>query len=629
MNQAAASSDRYRAEYDKSIADPNGFWLEAAQALDWERGPTTGLTHDDAPWFADGTLNLCHNAVDRHVEAGRGDDPALIYESPVTGTNRTYSFAELQSEVAHTAGMLRDLGAGQGDRIIIYMPMIPQAVFAMLACARIGAIHSVVFGGFSAVELAKRIDDCTPTVLLTASCGIEGAKVIPYMPIVEDALMQAQADRPRVAVWQREQCEAELSHDRDIHWQAAVTAAQPAPCVAVASDHPLYILYTSGTTGKPKGVVRETGSYGVALAWSMPNIYGVNSGETYWAASDIGWVVGHSYIVYGPLINGNATVLFEGKPVGTPDAGVFWQIAAKHNVSVLFTAPTAIRAIRAADPDGELLAKADPSCLRALFLAGERADPDTVEWIGAQLDRPVIDHWWQTELGWPALATCIGLGSRPAPIGTAGYPVPGFGFAVIDSEGEKVPADTTGNLVIGKPLPPGSFRALWNNTEGYSGYFSAFDGCYATGDAGVIGSDGATRVMGRTDDIINVAGHRLSTGQIEEVVAACECVVECAVIGGADQLKGEVPVVFFVAAAGGTNDPAAQIVTAVRQSISPIAAPRDCIAVDVLPKTRSGKILRNLLRAITNGDEVVIPQTIENPDVVDAIIAKYAQRKLA
>ena len=617
----------YEATYSSSIADPNAFWLDAAQTLDWDRAPSTGIADNDAPWFADGYLNLCHNAVDRHVDAGRGDEKALIYESAVTGKRRIYSFAELQAEVAQTAGMLAESGVRLGDRVIIYMPMIPQATFAMLACARIGAVHSVVFGGFSATELAKRIDDCAPKAVLTASCGIEGTKILPYKPIVDDALTKAEQKCSKVIIWQREQCEAELTNDHDINWQAALNQAKPADCVAVRSDHPLYVLYTSGTTGKPKGVVRETGGYGVALAWSMPNIYGVKPGETYWAASDIGWVVGHSYIVYGPLINGNATILFEGKPVGTPDAGVFWDIVARHQVSVLFTAPTGIRAIRAADPHGALLAKADPSCLRALFLAGERADPDTVEWIGDQLGKPVIDHWWQTELGWPALASCIGLGSEPAAIGAAGYPVPGFAFQVLDENGKEVAPETTGNLVIAKPLPPGSFRTLWRNAAGFEGYFSAFNDCYATGDAGVLGEDGAFRVMGRTDDIINVAGHRLSTGQIEEVVASCKCVVECAVIGGSDELKGEVPVVFFVAASGGTNDPASEIVGAVRSAISPIASPRDCISLDALPKTRSGKILRNLLRAITNGDEIVIPQTIENAEVVNGAIAQYRTQK--
>jgi len=616
----------YQSVYDASIADPKSFWLEAADMLDWATFPSQALEHDDAAWFADGSLNLCHNAVDRHVDAGRGNDPALIYESPVTGQQQTYSFAQLQAEVAQAAGMLCDLGAAKSDRVIIYMPMIPQAVFAMLACARIGAIHSVVFGGFSAAELAKRIDDCEPVLILTASCGVEGQKVIPYKPIVDDAIALAKTDRPQVVLWQRQQCQAELSGNDDLLWQDALEKALPAPCVNVAADHPLYILYTSGTTGKPKGVVRETGGYGVALAWSMPNIYGVPQGETFWAASDIGWVVGHSYIVYGPLINGNATILFEGKPVGTPDAGVFWDIAARHNVAVLFTAPTAIRAIRAADPQGQLLAKANPKSLRALFLAGERADPDTVEWIAAQLDRPVVDHWWQTELGWPALACCMGLDSAPAEIGSAGYPVPGFAFRVVDESGQSLGAETTGNLVIAKPLPPGSFRTLWQNQAGFDANFIEFSGAYATGDAGIISSNGSYRVMGRTDDIINVAGHRLSTGQIEEVVAGCASVVECAVIGGADDLKGEVPIVFFVAASGSVADPKAEITRAVREQISPIAAPHDIVALNGLPKTRSGKILRNLLRAIANGAEFTMPQTIEDPSVVAHTQAAFAAR---
>lgn len=611
----------YATTYRESIENPDGFWLEAAKALSWDKEPSAGLVDDDAPWFADGRLNMCYNAVDRHVDAGRGAQTALIYESPVTKTRRNYTFAELLEEVAATAGMLQDIGTKAGDRVILYMPMIPQAVFAMLACARIGAIHSVVFGGFSAAELAKRVSDCQPKVVLTASCGIEGAKVIPYKPIVDKALKLADCGSIKTVIWQREQCAAEYSSLDDINWQAALDRASPAGCVTVSADHPLYILCTSGTTGKPKGVVRETGGYAVALAWSMRNIYGVKPGETYWAASDIGWVVGHSYIVYGPLLNGNPTILFEGKPVGTPDAGVIWEIVARHNVRVLFTAPTAIRAIRAADPEGELMAKAAPHSLRALFLAGERADPDTVKWVGEQLGCPVIDHWWQTELGWPALATCIGLGSKPAPIGAAGYPVPGFAFSVLDENGAEVGADTTGNLAIAKPLPPGSFRTLWQDQEGFESYFSAFSGHYATGDAGVRNSDQAYRVMGRTDDIINVAGHRLSTGQIEEVVAACPSVVECAVIGGHDELKGEVPVVFCVAASPG--DVAAEVTAAVRDQISPIASPRNVISLAVLPKTRSGKVPRNLLRAIANGTEIIIPQTIEDPAVVDAVTDRY------
>ncbi|OGS51699.1 MAG: propionyl-CoA synthetase [Erythrobacter sp. RIFCSPHIGHO2_12_FULL_63_10] len=612
----------YEQAYSRSLSDPDGFWLEAARALDWDQFPEKGLSQDGDNWFQGGSLNLCYNCVDRHVAAGRGADRALIYESPVTGISRVYTFADVQDQVARTAGMLSRLGAMIGDRVVIYMPMVPQAVFAMLACARLGLVHSVVFGGFSAAELAKRIDDCEPTLLLTASCGIEGAKVIPYKPIVDEALERAQCEVAHVVMLQRPMCNAPMRAPRDCDWDEVLGTQTRADCVPVGTDHPLYILYTSGTTGKPKGVVRDTGGYGVALAWSMPNIYGVRPGETYWAASDIGWVVGHSYIVYGPLLNGNATVLFEGKPVGTPDAGEFWRIVARHRVSALFTAPTAIRAIRNADPHGSCLAESDIACLRTLFLAGERADPDTVEWIGNRLNRPVIDHWWQTELGWPALATCMGLGSEPAPIGTAGYPVPGFAFSVLDENGAKLGRGSTGNLCIRGPLPPGSFRSLWRNEEGYRAYYSAFPRHYATGDAGELGVDGAYRVMGRTDDVINVAGHRLSTGQIEEVVSSCGCVVECAVIGGRDKLKGEVPVVFYVptATARDRADGASEIVTAIRSQISPIASPRDIISVSSLPKTRSGKILRNLLRAITNGDKYTVPQTIENPDVVAEVV---------
>lgn len=617
----------YKEVYERSIAEPDAFWLEAARLLDWEEFPTQGLGSDGSSWFADGRLNLCHNAVDRHVAAGKGADPALIYESPVTGVSGTYSFAELQQEVARTAGMLCSLGAKAGDRVIIYMPMVPQAVFAMLACARLGLVHSVVFGGFSAAELAKRIDDCAPKLLLTASCGIEGQRTVPYKPIVDEAISRASADIEHVVLLQREACPAHLQEPRDCDWQELFDQADAAECVPLPADHPLYILYTSGTTGKPKGVVREAGGYGVALAWSMPKIYDAQPGDTYWAASDIGWVVGHSYIVYGPLLNGNATILFEGKPIGTPDAGIFWRIVADHNVKVLFTAPTAIRAIRSADPGGALLDQADPSCLKALFLAGERADPDTVEWIGAKLDRPVIDHWWQTELGWPALATCLGLDSDPAPVGAAGYPVPGFAFSVLDEKGAKVATGKTGNLAIAQPLPPGSFRSLWQNEGGFQGYFTAFDGYYATGDAGVEGEDEAFRVMGRTDDIINVAGHRLSTGQIEEVVSSCEAVIECAVVGGNDPLKGEVPVVLYVPsdARRDAAEASREIVASVREQISPIASPRHVIAVAALPKTRSGKILRNCLRAIINGNEVVVPQTIENPDVIGDVGEVVAQ----
>lgn len=614
---------QYPAEYARSIADPASFWLEAASALDWERPPAAGLSDDGAAWFPDGMLNMCYNAVDRHVAAGRGNDRALIYESPVSNTRRIYTFAQLQDAVARTAGMLADLGAATGDRVVIYMPMVPQAVFAMLACARLGLVHSVVFGGFSAAELAKRIDDSEPAILLTASCGIDGAKTIAYKPLVDEAIALAQAKVAHVVVLQRAMCRAVLDQPADHDWDELFAVARPADCVPLAAGHPLYILYTSGTTGKPKGVVRDTGSYAVALAWSMANIYDLAPGDTYWAASDIGWVVGHSYIVYGPLLTGNATILYEGKPVGTPDAGEFWRIVDHHRVTVLFTAPTAIRAIRKLDPAGEFIAKADISSLKALFLAGERADPDTVEWIARQLDRPVIDHWWQTELGWPALASCLGLGSDQAPVGAAGYPVPGFVFSVLDENGADAGLEATGNLCIREPLPPGSFRSLWRNEEGFKSYFSTFNGYYATGDAGQLGRDGAYRVMGRTDDIINVAGHRLSTGQIEEVVAGCAAVVECAVIGGHDAIKGEVPIVFFVPATSGDDIQVGidEIVGAIRGKISPIASPRNVIPTPVLPKTRSGKILRNLLRAIVNGDEFTVPQTIEDPAVVSRIIA--------
>jgi len=621
----------YEETYERSRQDPSGFWLEAAQNLHWDKSPQIGLADDKRSWFPDGRLNLCHNAVDRHVAAGRGDEPALLFESPVTETSREYSFADLQDEVSRTAGMIQAQGVKTGDRAIIYMPMIPEAVFAMLACARLGVVHSVVFGGFSAAELAKRINDCAPVIILTASCGIEGNRVIPYMPIIDEALTMAGSPCDRVLVWQRPLHEAELDAARHKDWQQELAGSAPAPCVSVTSNHPLYILYTSGTTGKPKGVVRDTAGYGVALTWSMRNIYGVEPGETYWAASDIGWVVGHSYSVYGPLLHGCATLIFEGKPIGTPDAGTFWRLINKHNVSILFTAPTAIRAIRSADPDGEFVAANPPASLRALFLAGERADPDTVEWIGEQLQRPVIDHWWQTELGWPALASCLGLGGEPAAIGAAGHAVPGFAFDVLDEQGQSVEAEVTGNLVIARPLPPGAMSSLWQNETGYHGYFSAFDGYYATGDAGVKGSDGAYRIMGRTDDIINTAGHRLSTGGIEEVVASCTSVVECAVIGGTDALKGEVPVVFFVRAKGdgAELDATCQITGAIRERISPIASPRNVIEVHALPKTRSGKILRNLLRAIINGDEIVIPQTIENPDIVQDVMAVAAEHVAA
>jgi propionyl-CoA synthetase len=619
----------YREIYHRSVEEPSAFWMGAAQSLQWEEFPRSAYDPETDIWFPDGTLNLCHNAVDRHVANGRGDQPALIYESPVTGLSRTYSFLELRDHVSQTAGMIAAAGTQQGDRVIIYMPMIPEAVFAMLACARLGVVHSVVFGGFSAPELAKRIDDCEPVLLLSASCGIEGSKIIPYKPIIDEAVALAQSKPRHAIIVQRPELRAHLVSPFDLDWEKQCGKASPADCVAVRSQDPLYILYTSGTTGKPKGVVRDTGGYGVALQWSMPNIYNAKPGEAFWAASDIGWVVGHSYIVYGPLLNGNATILFEGKPVGTPDAGIFWHIAAKHDVGVLFTAPTAIRAIRAADPGAVLLDEADGLSLRALFLAGERADPDTLDWIAARLDRPVIDHWWQTELGWPAVATCLGLGDCDVLVGSAGRAVPGYRFVILDDNGQKVPDGDVANLTISLPLPPGCFRALWKNQTGFKSNFSDFPGHYATGDAGKQDPAGHIHVMGRTDDIINVAGHRLSTGQIEEVVAACDHVVECAVVGGHDPIKNQVPIVFYVSA----NEPAGDegddqtIAKAVRDAISPIAAPRECVRVEKLPKTRSGKILRNILRSVADGEIPRSPETIEDASVTDNLVAAWLQAR--
>ena len=602
--------------------DPGAFWLDAAKALDWVRFPSVPHDRDTDIWFPDGELNTCHNAVDRHVSAGRGDDVALIYESPITGVEATFTFSELQDRVARTAGMIASKGVNSGDRVIIYMPMVPEAVFAMLACARIGAVHSVVFGGFAAPELAKRIDDCEPTLVLSASCGFEPGRTIAYKPLLDKALDLADHKPDATIILQRDQLRAELQPGRDHDWAECYHAAEPAACVALPSSHPLYILYTSGTTGTPKGVVRDTGGHATVLHWSMDAIYGVGPGDTYWAASDIGWVVGHSYIVYGPLLKGCATVLFEGKPVGTPDAGIFWRLVDKHQVKVLFTAPTAIRAIRRSDSDGSYIDEASLASLQALFLAGERADPDTLLWIAGKLGKPVIDHWWQTELGWPAIATCFGLGETEIRAGSAGHAVPGYRFKVKDDTGADVSTGTVGNLLIEQPLPPGAFRGLWNNPEKFSAGFVDFPGHYTTGDAGKIDAEGYIHIMGRTDDIINVAGHRLSTGQMEEVVSNHPQVVECAVVGAADELKGEMPVGFVVTRPNCDDREAVHrdLVSSIRGDIGPIASPRNIYFVDGLPKTRSGKILRNLLRDIVNGAEVVVPQTIEDAGVIDAIV---------
>ncbi|MFA7587261.1 MAG: AMP-binding protein [Novosphingobium sp.] len=616
-------SDAYRNAWRESVETPDAFWLNAARAIDWTTPPVAAWEQGRG-WFPGASLNTCHNAIDRHVAAGRGDAQALIYDSPVTGTVRAWTYVELLEEVGRVAAMLASLGVGKGDRVVIYMPMVPETVFAMLACARLGAIHSVVFGGFAPHELAKRIDDATPRVLLTASCGVEGTRTIAYKPMVDEALALASHPVERVVVLQRDRLEAGIVAPRDIAWAdlRARTAADPLPaCVPVASDDPLYILYTSGTTGTPKGVVRENGGHAVALAWSMANIYGIGAGDVFWAASDVGWVVGHSYIVYAPLLAGATTVLFEGKPVGTPDAGTFWRTIVRHGVKTFFTAPTAIRAVRKEDPEADFLGQIGTGNCQAIFLAGERADPDTIGWLEAKSGLPVIDHWWQTELGWPAIATCFALGDLRRKRGSAGFPVPGFHFAILDETGQPLADGESGSVVIKDPLAPGAFRTLWNNPAGYEKNFAAFPGWYETGDAGFFDADGFLHIMGRTDDIINVAGHRLSTGQMEQIVAATDGVAECAVIGAEDAIKGMIPVAFVVARAGAEADATLhpRVIAAVRQELGAVAALKTAFIVPQLPKTRSGKILRNLLRKIANGEDFTTPPTIEDPAVPAAI----------
>lgn len=621
-------SATYEHTYTSSLSNPDAFWLEAAGAVDWIERPQNGWT-EGLGWFADGTLNTCHNAVDRHVAEGRGKDIAVIYESPVTSARQQIDFNTLLERVSRTAGMLSSLGIGKGDRVIIYMPMIPETLFAMLACARIGAIHSVVFGGFAAPELAKRIDDAAPRALLTASCGIEGGRILPYKPLVDHALALASHRIEHVVLLQRPQCVAELVTGRDRDWTENYEAARPAGCVPVAATDPLYILYTSGTTGAPKGVVRQNGGHAVALAWSMRHIYGAQAGETFWAASDVGWVVGHSYIVYGPLIAGCTTLLFEGKPVGTPDAGTFWRTITEHQVDIFFTAPTAIRAIRKEDPEGRFIQDIGTGRLRAMFLAGERADPDTLLWAEQQLDIPVIDHWWQTELGWPAVATCLGLDDRRRRAGSAGFPVPGFRFAVLDDDGAPVAPGASGHMVIGTPLPPGCYSSLWNNPEGYGRAFQSFARRYESGDAGHIDDEGFVHIMGRTDDIINVAGHRLSTGQIEQIIATHPAIAECAVIGADDELKGMIPLAFAVVKSGvnAAEELSGEIISLVREELGPVAALKQAIIVNALPKTRSGKILRAAIRRLANGEDVDTPPTIENPGALAEIAAELQRRR--
>jgi propionyl-CoA synthetase len=616
----------YQEAYRHSITEPEEFWRSAAELIDWTRRPERILDRSRPPfyrWFPDAELNTCHNALDRHVDAGHGDRLALIYDSPVTGTTARYTYRELRDRVALAAGALRRLGVGPGDRVLLYLAMVPEAVIAMLACARLGAVHSVVFGGFGAHELAVRIDDATPTVIVATSAGIEPTRVVPYLPMLDAAMAEAR-HKPRVRVIvQRPQCPAELTTGLDVSWDVALAAAQPAPCVPVRATDPLYVLYTSGTTGRPKGVVRDNGGHAVALRWSMPNIFDTGPGEVFWAASDVGWVVGHSYIVYAPLLAGATTVLYEGKPVGTPDAGAFWRVVDEHRVTTLFTAPTAIRAIKKEDPTGRLLAGRDLSALRTLFLAGERLDPQTYTWAGERLGVPVIDNWWQTETGWPIAANPRGLEPMPTRPGSPSVPVPGYSVTVVDPTGAPVPAGIEGSIVIRLPLPPGCLSTLWQDDDRYvSSYLRTFPGYYLTGDGGRFDADGYLYVMGRTDDVINVAGHRLSTGAMEEVLAGHPAVAECAVIGVADPLKGQLPRGFVVLKAGVDTDEevlAAELVALVRERIGPVAAFRSVSVVPALPKTRSGKILRGTMRGIADGHDEPTPSTIEDPAVLEAL----------
>ena len=603
-------------------------WQDAAENIHWYQRPTRLLDDSNPPfyrWYPDGVTNACYNAVDIHVEQGRGEQAAVIYDSPVTNSKRSYSYSELLVEVARFAGVLASQGVGKGDRVILYMPMVPEALIAMLACARIGAIHSVVFGGFASNELAVRLDDATPRVVVSASCGVEPNRIVAYKPLLDQAIELATHKPDRCIILQRPMQEATLQPGRDLDWAEAMAGAEPAACVQVGANDPLYILYTSGTTGQPKGVVRDTGGSIVSLKWSMKNIYNVDPGEVYWAASDVGWVVGHSYIVYGPLFNGNTTLIYEGKPVGTPDPGAFWRVIDEHKVKVMFTAPTAFRAIRKEDPEGEYLEKYDHSGLRALFLAGERCDPNTLEWAREKLQVPVIDHWWQTETGWSICANCLGIEQLPIVPGSPARAVPGYDVQVLDRDGSPVAPGEIGALVIKSPLPPGTFTTLWNAEDRYvKAYFSRYPGYYETGDAGYIDANGYVFVMARTDDVINVAGHRLSTGAMEEVLADHPDVAECAVIGIADKLKGQLPLGLLVLNAGVNRDPGtivAEVIQQVRDRIGPVAAFKHCAVVSRLPKTRSGKILRGTMRSIADGEPWKMPATIDDPAIMDEISA--------
>ncbi|WP_415402050.1 AMP-binding protein [Tateyamaria sp. SN3-11] len=615
----------YRSEYDSWEADPEGWWMQAADAIDWVKAPTQALFDRGDhifEWFADAQVNTCWNAVDRHVEGGRGDQVAIIYDSPIAGAKSKTTYAELQDQVASLAGALANQGVAMGDRVIIYMPMVPEALIAMLACARLGAIHSVVFGGFAANELAVRIDDCTPKAIIAASCGLEPGRVVEYKPLLDGAIELADHKPDVCVILQREQSPCALG-PRDVDWHAAQEGVAPADCVPVPGDHPAYILYTSGTTGAPKGVVRPTAGHLVALNWTMKNIYQVNPGEVFWAASDVGWVVGHSYICYAPLIHGNTTVVFEGKPVGTPDAGTFWRVIAEHDVKSFFTAPTAIRAVKREDPKGLERAKYDLSGLRALYLAGERADPDTIEWAQDMLNVPVYDHWWQTETGYTIAGNPAGLEALPVKIGSPTVPMPGYDVQILDDAGHPVAAGELGAIAIKLPLPPGTLPTLWNAEGRFkSSYLNAFPGYYETGDAGMMDEDGYLYIMARTDDVINVAGHRLSTGAMEEVLAGHPDVAECAVVGVSDALKGQSPVGLLCLTTG-VNRPYGEIVgecvKRVRDQIGPVAAFKQAVVVDRLPKTRSGKILRGTVVKIADNQEFKMPATIDDPVILDEI----------
>jgi len=636
---AVGEASRYHAVYTEWKNDPEGFWAKQAGSIDWFK-PWEKVLDSEAGvygrWFAGAECNTCYNAVDRHVENGRADQAAIVYDSPITGRKRTFTYAELKREVEALAAVLRDLGVEKGDRVLIYMPMVPEAAFSMLASARLGAVHSVVFGGFAAHELATRIDDCQPKVIIAASCGIEPSRQVPYKPMLDAAISMAKQKPAHCVVLEREEHPYDLEPGRDTDYAAAVWAHMESgtkvPCVPVTATDPLYILYTSGTTGQPKGVVRDNGGHMVALAWSMDALYGVRPGEVFWAASDVGWVVGHSYIVYGPLIHGATTILFEGKPVGTPDAGTFWRIIEEHKVASLFTAPTAFRAIKKEDPKGEFIPKYDMSSLRSLFLAGERADPDTIKWAQDRLGVPVIDHWWQTETGWAIAGNPLGLGQLPVKIGSPTVAMPGYDVQIIDDAGHSVPAGTLGNIVVKLPLPPSCLPTLWNADERFrSAYLDEFPGYYKTSDAGYMDEDGYLFIMARTDDIINVAGHRLSTGAMEEVIAGHPDVAECAVIGIADQLKGQLPAGFIVLNSGvdrATEEIEKEVIKLVRDEIGPVAAFKIALTVQRLPKTRSGKILRGTMQKIADGEDWKMPATIDDPAILDEIGEVLKERKV-